>query len=51
MLETTIFKLNAGIAKTIFKGMTLDARYYGTNRSDLGEFLHDRLVISARMAL
>ena len=42
---------NAGIAKTIFKGMTLDARYYGTNRSDLGEFLHDRLVISARMAL
>lgn len=41
---------NAGIAKVIFKGMTLDARYYGSNRSDLGEFLHDRLVVSARMA-
>lgn len=41
---------NAGIARTIFKGMTLDARYYGTNRSDLGEFLEDRLVVSARMS-
>ena len=41
---------NAGIAKTLFKGMTVDARYYGTNRSSLGEFFEDRLVISARMA-
>ena len=41
---------NAGIARTLFKGMTLDARYYGTNQSDLGEFLEDRLVVSARMS-
>lgn len=41
---------NAGIAHTLFKGVTLDARYYGTNRSNLGEFFEDRLVISARMA-
>ena len=42
---------NAGIAQTIFKGVTLDARYYGTNQSDLGEFFEDRLVVSARMSL
>lgn len=41
---------NAGIAHTLFKGVTLDARYYGTNQSDLGEFLEDRLVVSARMS-
>lgn len=41
---------NAGIARTMFKGVTLDARYYGTNQSDLGEFLEDRLVVSARMS-
>ena len=41
---------NAGVSKTLFKGVTLDARFYGTNRSDLGEFLEDRLVVSARMA-
>ena len=46
--EYTAF--NAGIARTVFKGVTLDARYYGTNRSDLGEFLEDRLVVSARMS-
>ena len=41
---------NAGIAKTLFKGVTLDARYYGTNQSDLGEFLEDRVVISSRFS-
>jgi hypothetical protein len=41
---------NAGISRTIFKGVALDARYYGTNQSDLGEFLEDRLVVSARMS-
>ena len=41
---------NAGIAHTLFKGVTLDARYYGTNKSDLGEFFEDRLVASARMS-
>ena len=41
---------NAGIAHTLFKGVTLDARYYGTNQSDLGEFLEDRLVVSSRFS-
>ena len=41
---------NAGITKTIFKGFSLDGRFYGTNKSDLGEFLEDRFVISARMS-
>jgi hypothetical protein len=41
---------NAGVAHTLFKSMTLDARFYGTNRSNLGEFFEDRLVISARLA-
>ena len=41
---------NAGIAKTLFKGVTLDARYYGTNQSGLGEFLEDRLVVSGRLS-
>ena len=41
---------NAGVAKTLFKGVTLDARFYGTNRSSLGDFFEDRLVISTRMS-
>jgi hypothetical protein len=41
---------NAGVTKTMFKGMTVDVRFYGTDRSDLGEFFEDRLVASARMA-
>ena len=41
---------NAGVTHTPFKGVTLDARYYGTNQSDLGEFLEDRLVVSAKMS-
>lgn len=41
---------NAGIAKIIFKGVTIDARFYGTNRSNLGDFFEDRAVISARMS-
>lgn len=41
---------NAGVSKTIFKGMTLDARFYGTNRSDISEFFEDRFVATARMA-
>ena len=42
---------NAGVAKTLLKGLTLDARLYGTNRNGLGENYKERLVISARMAL
>ena len=41
---------NAGITKTIFKGVTLDGRYYGNSKSELGEFFDDRLVVSARMS-
>ena len=41
---------NAGIAQTLFKGVTLDGRFYGNNQSDLGEFFEDRLVVSARMS-
>lgn len=41
---------NAGLTRTVFKGVTVDARLYGTNRSDLGEFLEDRVVVSARMS-
>jgi Bacterial protein of unknown function (Gcw_chp) len=41
---------NVGVTQTIFKGVNLDARLYGTNRASLGEYFEDRLVISARMA-
>jgi len=41
---------NAGVAKTVFKGVTVDARFYGTNRNDLGVNYKERLVISAKMA-
>lgn len=41
---------NVGLTQTIFKGVNLDVRLYGTNREKLGEFFEDRLVISARMA-
>jgi len=41
---------NAGISKTIFKGVTLDARFFGTNRSNLGDFFEDRAVVSARFS-
>ena len=40
---------NAGITKTVFKGFTLDGRYYGTNQSDIDEFHEDRLVVTARL--
>ena len=41
---------NAGLAKTIFKGVTVDARWYDTNRSSLGFPYRGRGVVSARMA-
>jgi len=41
---------NAGITKTLFKGFTLDGRFYGTNQSDIDEFHEDRLVVTARMS-
>ena len=41
---------NAGVMKTLFKGVTVEARWYDTNRSDLGENYRGRAVIAARMA-
>ena len=41
---------NAGIGQTLFKGVTLNARYYRTNRSSLGEFFEDRVVIIGQMS-
>jgi hypothetical protein len=41
---------NAGMAKTVFKGVTLDARLYGTNRSDLGANYKERAVVSVKMS-
>jgi hypothetical protein len=41
---------NLGVTQTIFKGVSVDARYYGTNRSDISELFEDRFVATARMA-
>ena len=40
---------NAGVTTTVFKGVTVDARLYGTNRNDLGVNYKERLVISAKL--
>ena len=40
-----------GISRTIDKSITLDARLYATDRSDLGERYQPRVVISARVTL
>jgi len=42
---------NAGITRVVKQRLTLDARYYGTNRGELGERFDDRLVVSARLFL
>jgi uncharacterized protein (TIGR02001 family) len=42
---------NAGIAKTFFKKLTVDLRYYDTNRGELGEIYDNRVVLSGRLAL
>jgi uncharacterized protein (TIGR02001 family) len=41
---------NAGIARTFFKKLTVDLRYYDTNRGELGEIYHNRVVLSGRLA-
>lgn len=40
---------NAGISRTVLKGLTIEARYYGTTRGGLGEAYQGRAVISARL--
>jgi hypothetical protein len=42
---------NAGIAKTLFKRLTIDARYYRTDRASLGDTYRDRLVVTARLGI
>lgn len=41
---------NAGVSKTIAKRMTVDVRYYGTNRHNLGYVYAGRLVGSVKLA-
>lgn len=40
---------NAGASTTLFKKLTIDARYYDTAHSDLGEPYHGRIVVSGRL--
>jgi len=42
---------NAGVTKTLFKKLTVDARYYRTDRTRLGDTYRDRLVVTARLGL
>jgi uncharacterized protein (TIGR02001 family) len=42
---------NAGISKTFFKKMTVDLRYYDSDRSNLGEIYDGRVVLSGRLGL
>lgn len=42
---------NAGVSKTVLKKVTLDARLFGTNRSELGKQYDERAVFSAKVTL
>jgi len=42
---------NAGVSRTLFKGMALDLRYFDTAQSELGENYRGRLVLSGRLGL
>ena len=42
---------NAGISHSVGKSLVLDARYYATDRSELGPRYHSRVVFSARLSL
>jgi hypothetical protein len=42
---------NAGVTKTVFKRLSLDARYYRTDRTRLGSTYRDRLVLTARLGI
>lgn len=41
---------SAGLSKTMFKGVSVDLRWYDTNRHELGENFDGRAVVSARLA-
>ena len=42
---------NAGLSRPIGKKLTLDVRYYDTNRGELGENFDNRVVGSIKLAL
>jgi hypothetical protein len=42
---------NAGVTKTLFKRLSVDARYYRTDRTRLGLTYRDRLVLTARLGI
>ena len=42
--------MNIGATQSLFRLLSVDLRYYRTNRSGLGDVYHDRLVASARCA-
>lgn len=41
---------SAGISRTLFKGATVDLRWYDTNHHELGENFKRRAVVSAKLA-
>ena len=41
---------NFGATKTLFRGFSLDLRYYRTNRANLGDIYRRRLVLAGRWA-
>lgn len=41
---------NAGVSVAPIKTLTMDARYYDTAQSELGETFHNRVVVSARLS-
>jgi hypothetical protein len=41
---------NFGATKTLFRGFSLDLRYYQTNRANLGDIYRRRLVLAGRWA-
>ncbi len=43
--------LNIGISKVLDRGLIVEAKYYHTNRSDLGDTYRRRVVLSARLTL
>jgi len=49
--EPDYTSFNAGISRVLAKPIALDLRYFRTNRGELGERYHDRIVVSARVAL
>ena len=43
--------LNAGLTRTVVRGLALDLRYFATSRPDLGERYKARLVVAGRLTL